>query len=111
MNGSFTPADLEVTKSALTKGRARSFETSGAKLGYLAAIADYGLPVDHPRREQAVIDALTVEQIRSLANRFIRPGAMTFVVVGDAATQGARLEALGFGKPVMINDVIARLDR
>ena len=109
--GTFTPADLEVTRSALTKGRARSFETSGAKLGYLAAIADYGLPVDYPRREQAIIDAMTVDQVRSLANRYIRPSAMTFVVVGDAATQAARLEALGFGKPVMINDVFARLDR
>ena len=109
--GTFTAADLEVTKSALTKGRARAFETSGAKLGYLAAIADYGLPVDYPRREQAVIDALTLDQIQSLASRYVRPAAMTLVVVGDAATQAARLEALGFGTPVMINDVLARLDR
>jgi zinc protease len=107
----FTPADLEVTKSALTKGRARAFETSGAKLNYLAAIADYGLPVDYPRRDQAVIDALTVDQIRNLASRYVRPAAMTYVVVGDAATQAKRLEALGFGAPVMINDLMTRLDR
>ena len=41
--------DLEVTKSALRKGRARAFETSAAKLDYLASIADYGLPVDYFR--------------------------------------------------------------
>ena len=107
----FTDADLEVTKSALTKGRARAFETSGAKLNYLASIADYGLPADYPQREQAIIDSMTVDQIRALASRQIRPTAMIYVVVGDAATQAKRLEALGFGAPVMINDLLARLDR
>ena len=107
----FTQADLEVTKSALTKGRARAFETSEAKLGYLAAIADYGLPVDYPRREQSIIDALTVAQVRDLAGRYVRPAAMAYLVVGDAATQAKRLEALGFGAPIMINDLKARFDK
>ena len=49
--------------------------------------------------------------MRGLAGRYLRPGAMTYVVVGDAATQAKRLEALGFGAPVMMNDVVARLDR
>jgi zinc protease len=39
----YTPADLDVTKSFLTKSRARSFETMDAKLRYLGNIADYGL--------------------------------------------------------------------
>jgi hypothetical protein len=36
---------------------------------------------------------------------------MTYIVVGDAATQSTRLEALGFGAPVMINDLVARIDK
>jgi hypothetical protein len=36
---------------------------------------------------------------------------MTHVVVCDAATQAKRLEALGFGAPIMINDLVARLDK
>ncbi|MCR4340804.1 MAG: insulinase family protein, partial [Gemmatimonadaceae bacterium] len=106
----FTEADLEVTRSALTKGRVRTFETPAAKLNYLAAIADYGLPVDYPQREQAVIEALSVAQVQALAGRYVRPAAMTYVVVGDAATQAKRLEALGLGAPVMINEVVGRLD-
>lgn len=107
----YTAADLDVTKSALTKGRARAFETSTAKIGYLAAVADFGLPVDYPRREQAVIDSLTVAQVQRLADRYLRPGRMTYVVVGDAATQAQRLEALGLGAPVIVNDLLTRLDR
>ena len=107
----FTPADLEVTKSALTRGRARAFETAGAKLNYLASIADHGLAADYPTREQGVIDALTVGQVQSLASRYVRPASMTYVIVGDAATQLKRLEALGFGAAVVVNDLVARLDR
>jgi zinc protease len=107
----FTEADLDVTKSFLTKSRSRAFETADAKLRYLGAISDYGLPVDYPQREQAIVDAMTVPQIRELAGRYIRPGAMSYVVVGDAATQAKRLEALGFGAPIMLNEELARLEK
>jgi zinc protease len=107
----FTEADLDVTKSFLTKSRSRAFETAGAKLNYLAAVSDFGLPADYPQREQAVVDTMSVEKIRGIAGRYLRPGSMTYVVVGDAATQAKRLEALGFGAPVMINEEIAKLDR
>jgi zinc protease len=101
---SFSEADLGVTKSFLTKSRARSFETPAAKLAYLAALGEYGLPGDYPHREQAIVDALTVEQVRSLAQRHVRPAAMTYVIVGDAATQAARLKDLGLGEPVMVKE-------
>jgi zinc protease len=107
----YTEADLGVTKSALSKSRSRAFETAGAKLNYLAAIADYGLPADYPQREQAIVDSMTLPQVRGLASRYLRPAAMTYVVVGDAATQAQRLEKLGFGRPVMIKEEIARLEK
>ncbi|WP_122465233.1 M16 family metallopeptidase [Brevundimonas lutea] len=100
----FTAEDLDVTQSYMTKSRARSFETAGAKLGLLANIGDYGLPRDYVAREQAVTEAMTVEQIQALASRLIRTDAMTYVVVGDAATQAGRLEALGYGAPVLVNE-------
>ena len=107
----FSEADLGVTKSFLTKSRARSFETSAAKLNYLAALADYGLPADFPRREQAIVDAMTVARVKDLAGRYVRPQAITYVVVGDAATQAKRLEALGYGAPVMVNEALAKIDK
>ena len=55
----FTPADLEVTKSFLTRSRVRAFETSAGKLGMLANIGDYGLPVDYVAREGRTIDGMT----------------------------------------------------
>ena len=99
----FTAEDLDVTRSAMSKSRARSFETAGAKLGVLANIGELGLPADYLTREAAVIDDMTVDQIKALADRYIDTDAMIYVVVGDAATQAERLKALGYGDPVMVN--------
>lgn len=102
----FTAEDLDVTQSFMIKSRARSFETAGAKLNLLANIGDYGLPRDYVAREQAQIEALTVERVQELAAQNLRTDAMTYVVVGDAATQAERLEALGYGAPVMMNEAL-----
>lgn len=107
----YTAEDLEVTQSAMSKSRAREFETAGAKLGVLANIGDLGLPADYLSREAAVITDMTVDQIKALADRYVDTGQMIFVVVGDAATQAARLEALGYGQPVMIKDQVTAADR
>lgn len=107
----FTPEDLEVTRAALGKSRARAFETAEAKLGVLEAIGDYALADDYLNGEAAVIDALTVDRIRSLADRWIDTEEMIYVIVGDAATQAPRLTALGYGDPVIINADVARMDR
>lgn len=107
----FTAEDLDVTKSALSRSRARAFETAGAKLGVLEAIGDYGLPADYLSREAQVIEGMTVEQIQALADRLINTDAMIYVVVGDAASQESRLEALGYGAPVRINERVDAADR
>ena len=49
-----------------------------------------------------LVDTMTVPKVRELAAKYIRPDAMTYVIVGDASTQAARLAALGLGEPVMI---------
>lgn len=107
----FTAEDLDVTRSAMSRSRARSFETAGAKLGVLANVGELGLPADYLTREAAVIDGMTVDQIKALADRYIDTDAMIYVVVGDAATQGERLKALGYGDPIMMNDRLAAADR
>lgn len=107
----FTEADLAVTRSALSKSRARAFETAGAKLNVLQAIGDFGLPASYLDREAQIIDQLTVEQVQALVARHLRTDGMIYIVVGDAATQAQRLEALGYGPVVMINDLLAAADR
>ncbi len=102
----FSAADLTTTKGYLTKSRAFQFETLSDKLNLLAQIGDYGLPLDYPARETAALDAMTVDQVRALAAKYLAPDRLTYVVVGDAATQAKRLDGLGLGPAVPAKPLI-----
>ena len=46
---------------------------------------------------------MTLDQLKGLANRYINPEKMYYVVVGDSQTQMDQLEKIGFGKPELVN--------
>ncbi|HSI71446.1 MAG TPA: pitrilysin family protein, partial [Gillisia sp.] len=100
----FGPEDLEVTKSYMIKSNARKFETLNAKLGILSDIHNYKLEKDFIKQREQFVNELTVEDVQELATQFIDPDKMFFLVVGDAATQLDKLEGLGYGKPILINE-------
>ena len=99
----FSEADLETTKSFLLKSNARAFETLGAKEGILANIADYGWSPNYVLQRQEIVQGMTVEKIQALAQQYIRPDQMIYLIVGDAETQLDALEGLGYGKAVLLN--------
>jgi zinc protease len=99
----FNEQDLETTKGYLLKSNARAFETLGAKLGLLTDISAYGLPYDYVKQREEIVKAMTVARIQELASQYVNPNKMVYVVVGDAKTQMARLSALGFGNPILLN--------
>ena len=99
----FNDEDLQVTKSYMIKSSARSFESQGAKLNMLSNIYEDGLPVDYALKRQEVVQNLTVEDIKTLAQKYITPDHMIYLIVGDKATQFDKLEKLGYGKPILIN--------
>ena len=99
----YSQDDLEVSKSFLIKSNARAFETARAKLGMLQNIASYNLPVDYAKQREAIVKAMTVEDIKALADKYLDPTKMIYLVVGDAKTQMQKLKQLGFGTPILIN--------
>lgn len=98
----FSEADLATTKSFLIKSNARAFETSGAKLGMLDNISKYGLKHDYVKEREKIVNAMTVERIRSLSEKYLDSDKMIWFVAGDAKTQLPRLKELGFGEPVLL---------
>lgn len=107
----FDSLDLEVTKGFTIKSNARAFETLGAKLNMLSNIVDYGYADDYAKQRESIVKALTVDDIKNLAGKYLRPDQMIYLVVGDAATQLDKLEQLGFGKPVLLNPSYEALDQ
>jgi len=101
---SFTEEDLANTKSYLTKSAARQFETSGSKLDMLSKISSYGWSPDYVRDRQETVQAMTQDQLEELARTYANPDKMIWLVVGDADTQMDRLQQLGYGEPVLVND-------
>ena len=99
----FDEEDLEATKSFLIKNNAQAFETLGAKLGVLADMSAYGFPADYVLRQEAIVRDMTIERVRTLADRYIDPTNMVWLVVGDARTQKARLGSLNLGSPIEID--------
>ncbi len=98
----FDDEDLEATRGYLLRANARAFETLGAKLGVVRAVSDYGFAPDYVLRQEQTVRDMTVERVRELAARYLG-GDMIWLVVGDAATQMGRLEALGLGTPVLLD--------
>ena len=98
----FDDEDLEVTKGFLLRTNARAFETLGAKLGVVRAVSEYGFAPDYVLQQEQTVRDMTVERVRELAARHLG-GDMVWLVVGDAATQLGRLEALGLGTPVLLD--------
>ena len=98
----FDDKDLAATRGYLLRANARAFETLGAKLGVVRAVSDYGFAPDYVLRQEQTVRDMTVERVRELAARYLG-GDMIWLVVGDAATQMGRLEALGLGTPVLLD--------
>ena len=101
--GTFTAADLDTTKSFLIKSNARAFETAGAKLNLLDNISRFNWKPTYVKDREAIVKAMTVQQIKDLSARYLNADKMIWLVVGDAKTQLPRLKELGFGDPVLLN--------
>ncbi len=94
--------DLEFTKDALIKSNALRFETMYALLSMLNTISTYGLPDDYIKGEEEFIMNLSYDQHKELAQKYILPEKMYYVVAGDAATQLEPLMELGLGSASLI---------
>jgi zinc protease len=91
-----TPAELDLAKSALTRGYARSFETAGQIARGLAQLALYDLPDDTLERFVASVQAVDIDAVTAAARCF-DASKTTVAIVGDREKVTPGLEALGIG--------------
>ena len=100
----FNEEDLEVTKGFMIKSNAREFETLGSKLNMLRNVSNYDWANDYVKQQEETVNNITVAQVRKLAEKYLNPNNMYYVIVGDAETQLERLKELGLGDPVLLNE-------
>lgn len=95
--------DLAFTKNALIKSNAGRFETFNSLLGMLQDISTYNLPLDYIEQEEKIVDRMTSDQLKTLANRYLHPDQMIYLVVGDAATQFEQFKNMGFDEVILLD--------
>ena len=108
--------DLEFTKNSLIKSNARAMETLWSKMSLLTTMSTYGWDVSYKKSEEDIIRNMTLEQHKALAQKYINPDKMIYIVAGDAATQFAGLKNAGFDEVYLLDkdgnpaEVIKTLD-
>jgi predicted Zn-dependent peptidase len=78
-----TADELELARSALTRGYPRGFETAGQVGRAAAQLALYDLPDDYFTRFVPTVRSLTRDDVTRAAARYIDPARLLTVVVGD----------------------------
>jgi len=96
--------EMEFTRNALVKSNAREFETLRSLLYMLQNISMYDLPFDYVKGEEETVLNMDLEQHKMLAQKYIDPSKMYYVIAGDAATQLEPLAELGYGEPILVED-------
>lgn len=95
--------DLEFTKNALIKSNAGRFETFNSLLGMLQEINTYNLPLNYIEDEERIVNEMTLEKHKALANKYLDPSRMVYLVVGDAASQFDQFKEMGFDRVVLLD--------
>ncbi|MDH5399897.1 MAG: insulinase family protein [Cyclobacteriaceae bacterium] len=95
--------DLDFTKNSMIKSNARKFETQNSLLGMLAAMSEYDLPADYIKNQEEVVRNMTLERHKQLAQKYLDPAKMIYLVVGDAETQFEQFKEAGFDEVLLID--------
>ena len=70
----------------------------------LSDISNYDLENDFVKQRKETVKNLSVADIKKLAETYVNPDKMYYLIIGDAKTQLNKLEKLGLGKPVLLNE-------
>jgi zinc protease len=78
-----TPEELAATKTYLTGSYPLRFDGNAPIASILVGMQMDGMPIDYVTTRNARIEAVTMDDIRRVAQRVFQPDALKFVVVGQ----------------------------
>jgi zinc protease len=99
-----TDGEIAFAKGRIIQGFPGRFETNSGVGGALATLVVYGLPDDYFATYQPKVEAVTKADVERVAKKYITPGAMTVLVVGDKSQVEGPLRSLPFGKTIHLLD-------
>jgi predicted Zn-dependent peptidase len=90
-----TAEELERTVNGNVRGLPGRFETSGAVMGGLQTIVNYGRPDNYYETLAAKYEGLGSKDLDNAARAKLDPSKILWVIVGDASVVKKQLESLG----------------
>ncbi len=99
-----TEHDLEISKTAAVNGYPQGFETVGQVSGKVAELVTYGLPDSYFNDYITKVNAVSLEDVKRVANKYLDPSKMAIVVVGDRSVIEPGLKELGYSITVIDAD-------
>jgi len=77
------PEELAAAKTYLTGAYPLRFDGNGPIADILVGMQLDGLPVDYLKKRNAYVEAVTLEDVKRVASRLMKPASLRFVVVGQ----------------------------
>lgn len=90
-----TAEEVSRMKNFLSGSFARSLESPGTIASFALNIARYNLPADYYQNYLKALAATTPQNVQAVANKYVQPGNMHIVVVGNAKEVSKGLEKYG----------------
>lgn len=97
-----TQRELDYNKQSVIRRFPAAFETVGAISGQLSNLVVYGLPDSYFNDYISKVNAVTLDDINRVAQKYLDPSKMAIVIVGDRKVIEPGLKELGY--PITILD-------
>ncbi|MBI5371247.1 MAG: insulinase family protein [Sphingobacteriales bacterium] len=103
-----TEPELKFMKNSLGQRDALLYETGFQKAGFIRRMLDYNLAANYTAQQNKILAGLTKKQVDEVAKKFLDPGKINILLVGDKAKILEGVKKLGYpvieldtdGKPV-----------
>jgi len=89
--------ELADAKAYLTGSFPLTIETPNAIAMQVINVLFYGLPVEDLQTFRQRVNAVTVDDIQRVAQKYLRPDRLSIVLVGNASAFASQLRGIGFG--------------
>ncbi|MCY7347033.1 MAG: insulinase family protein [Pyrinomonadaceae bacterium] len=96
-----TAKELDYNKQSLIRAYPRGFETVGQISGQLSNLVVYGLPDSYFNDFISKVNAVTLEDVNRVANKYLTPDKLAIVVVGDRKAIEPGLKEIGYDLQIL----------
>ena len=88
--------EFSFMKNAISQSEARKYETLMQKASLLYTILKYNLANDYTTKQNEILKNISIEEINTLAKKWLLDDKMKIVLAGDKAKIAPGLERLGY---------------